>query len=289
MNKEFEQPGCRALVIIPAYNEAECIQAVLADLRQQVPWADVVVVDDGSQDNTADLARRAGATVLQLPFNLGVGGAMRTGYRYALEGNYDLAVQFDGDGQHRADQIPPLVSELLGYQADLVIGSRLRGRRSYRFSPGRWFGSRLLVGITWLVTGVGLTDPTSGFRAASKRTIAFFARYYPQSYLGDTVEAVALAARHGMRIREVPARIRMTEHSSINVAIGLVHTIRICLAILIDRVETRFPLPGVEPPPRGPAPGERRPAASAGQYLPAGKVESPSRQASPAGAKEVQP
>jgi glycosyltransferase involved in cell wall biosynthesis len=231
----------RVLVIVPAYNEERRIRVALDDLRTQAPWADVVVVDDGSVDATAQVARQCGVEVLSLPINLGVGGAMQTGYLYARQEGYDIAVQFDGDGQHRANQIESLIEPLLDRRAEIVIGSRLTGKRQYRFSPLRWIGSRLLVGLMRLVTGKHISDPTSGFRAVSREVIDFFARYYPENYLGDTVEALVLSARHGARVTEVPARMRMTDESSITSAAGVMHTFRICLAVLIDCMEARLP------------------------------------------------
>jgi len=235
----------RVLVIVPAYNEARNISTVMADLATHAPWADVVVVDDCSTDKTAAVARSLGAAVVQLPCNLGVGGAMQTGYLYAFEGGYDVAIQFDGDGQHCADQIPGLADGLAD-GGDLVIGSRMIGRRSYRFPFARWLGIQLLRCCLIVLNGVRVSDPTSGFRAASKRMIAFFAHHYPQSYLGDTVEAAATAARHGMAIREVPARMRMTKTSSITSFVGLFHTLRTCMAILIDRMERPLPMGGLD-------------------------------------------
>lgn len=229
----------RTLVIIPAYNEATKLPSVMSDLATNAPWADALVIDDCSQDETAQVARSLGARVLRLPCNLGVGGAMQAGYIFAAKENYDLAVQFDGDGQHRADQIVALIDEIQK-GADLVIGSRLLGRRSYRFPVSRWLGARLLGGILALLNGVTVSDPTSGFRASSKKIIHFFAEHYPQSYLGDTVEALATAARHGMVIREIPARMNMTSESSINNLIGLFRVLETCLAIIIDRIERPF-------------------------------------------------
>ena len=234
-------PDKKVLVIVPAYNESRRIAGAIEDLRRHVPWADVVVVDDGSTDGTAAAARAAGADVVVLPFNLGVGGAMQTGYLYAVREGYDVAVQFDGDGQHCAEEIPRLIEPVVNGQADLVIGSRLLGERIYQFSVMRWIGSRMLVGMNWLLTGKKVHDPTSGFRAASGKMIRFFSRYYPQDYLSDTVEALAEAAWHGMTIREVPARMRMTRTSSINNLKGMIHMIRICLALLIDRIEKPYP------------------------------------------------
>ncbi len=239
----------KVLIVIPAFNEARRIRDAIADLRRHVPWADAVVIDDGSIDDTAAIAADAGAIVLRLPFNLGVGGAMRTGYRYAHEGSYDLAVQFDGDGQHRADHISRLLSAL-AQGADLAVGSRVLDKGGYRFPFMRKVGSLLLTAVIRLVTGKRFTDPTSGFRAANRRMIAFFARHYPEGYLGDTVEALVEAARHGMDVREVPVEMRPAEHSSIGSMKGLFHTACICLAILVDRLERKFP---DVPPPSGQA------------------------------------
>ena len=255
--EKLEKRNARCLVIVPAYNESARIVPVLDDLRQHAPWADVVVIDDGSADDTAQQAAAVAAmrppgevTVLQLPFNLGVGGAMQTGYLYAYKAGYKIAVQFDGDGQHCADQIESLIAPISGDQADLVVGSRLLGERTYRFSVMRWLGSRLLVGIVRMLTHVKVTDPTSGFRAASRRMIEFFSMHYPQSYLGDTVEALSTAAWHGMAVREVPAKMRESRHSSINSFIGLIHTIRICVALLIGRLEAKYPTPPENPRPQ---------------------------------------
>jgi hypothetical protein len=253
MSRTTENPFLgRVLLIVPAYNEAANLPAVLADAAKHAPWADVVVVDDCSADDTVDVASALGAAVLPLPCNLGVGGAMQTGYLYAWRGGYDVAVQFDGDGQHRADQIPAL-AEGIRNGADLVVGSRLIGRKSYRFSVARWLGILLLKRLLRLLNGVRVSDPTSGFRAASRRMIGFFSRYYPHTYLGDTVEALATAARHGMKLAEAPTRMRMVRTSSVNNLIGLLHTLRTCLALLVDRLERPFaPIPAG--PPTGPAP-----------------------------------
>ncbi len=226
---------------MPAYNEGDSITDVLGDVRKHLPEADVVVIDDGSTDDTAAVARAAGALVLQMPFNLGVGGAMQTGYLYASQRGYDVAVQLDGDGQHPAEEARRLIEEIDRQNVDLLIGSRMGPDSDYHFPFMRRVGIGLIAAIVWLVTGRKIADPTSGFRAASRRMMRFFARHYPQSYLGDTVEALVMAARHGMRIGQTPVRMRPATHSSIRPIRGIFHTMCICLAILIDRLERRFP------------------------------------------------
>ena len=231
------------LVIVPAYNEAANIGRALEDLSAHAPWADVVVVDDGSTDGTAEVARRFGVAVLRLPCNLGVGGAVQTGYRYGLLGGYDVAVQFDGDGQHRADQIRSLVRRVTEGGAELAVGSRLLEGGGYRFGLLRYLGSRLLAAVVSLIARQRITDPTSGFRAAGRRTIRFFAHHYPQSYLGDTTEALVWAARQRMKIVEVPTpmRPRHSGSSSASNLLGFLHTLRIILAVLVDCLEPRVP------------------------------------------------
>ncbi len=230
----------RILIIVPAHNEAESIPAVLADLSRNVPQADVVVVDDASTDATADVARAGGATVLSLPCNLGVGGAVQTGYKFAARYGYDIAVQFDGDGQHRANRIAALIEPILTGRADLVVGSRLLGGLKFRFHILRLMGSRLLSLLVSAICRKRLTDPTSGFRGAGKEMIEFFAEHYPQTYLGDTAEALVWAARDGMTITEVPARMnqRVSGRSAIGAISGFWSTLRIILAVLVDCFES---------------------------------------------------
>jgi len=237
--QEEQTPRRRLLVIVPAHNEAGSITGVLDDLRQHAGRADVVVIDDGSTDGTGALARAGGAKVIRLPCNLGVGGAVQTGYLYAFRQGYDVAVQFDGDGQHRAADIAALLEPIDAASADLVVGSRLLAEVRFKFHPLRFIGSRLLSALISLIVGRRITDPTSGFRAASRRAIAFFARHYPQSYLGDTVEALVWAARDGMSLCEVPARMRQRTagQSATGSFFGLVHTLRIILAVLVDCLE----------------------------------------------------
>lgn len=195
----------RTLVAIPAYNEVATIGSVVADVRAAVPLADVLVVDDGSTDATAPAAAGAGARVVRLPFNVGVGGAMRTAFLYAQRGGYDAVVQVDADGQHIAAHIPALVSAL--GDASVVVGSRFSHGDYPVRGPRRW-AMRLLAGALSGVCREPLTDTTSGFRAADRRAISLFAQHYPAEYLGDTVESLVIASRAGLRVREVPVQMR---------------------------------------------------------------------------------
>ena len=197
----------RVLVIVPAYNEQASVGRTVAELRQAQDDLDVLVVDDGSSDYTAVVAREAGALVCQLPYNLGVGGAMRAGYRYALRHGYDVAVQVDGDGQHDPTYLEPLLQAL--DSADVVVGARFAGEGDYRARGPRRWAMRMLAFTLSRLAGSRLTDVTSGFRAADRRAIALFADHYPAEYLGDTVESLVIALRSGCTVRQVPVSMRV--------------------------------------------------------------------------------
>lgn len=198
--------GAGTLIVIPALNEERSIGRVIAELRRSCPQADLLVVDDGSTDRTASVAAQAGAPTLILPFNIGVGGAMRAGFRYALRHGYDSVVQVDADGQHDTSYIGAL---LLGLRdCDLVIGARFAGEGEYcARGPRRW-AMRLLAVTLSALAGRRLTDVTSGFRAANRRAIEVFAEHYPAEYLGDTVESIVIALRAGCRVSQTPVAMR---------------------------------------------------------------------------------
>lgn len=202
-------PSTRLLVILPTYNEERSVGRVVDEVRTWLPSADVLVVDDGSTDGSADVARAAGACVLRLPYNLGVGGAMRAGYKYATRMEYDVTVQVDSDGQHDPSEVPALLAAL--EHADVVVGARFAGRGDYCVrGPRRWAMSAL----AWSVSrqaGTALTDVTSGFRACNARATRLFAQHYPVEYLGDTVEALLIAHLAGLQIRQVPVQMRIRE------------------------------------------------------------------------------
>jgi glycosyltransferase involved in cell wall biosynthesis len=196
----------RVLVVVPAWNEEESVASVVADVKRLDRRIDVLVVDDGSGDRTSEAARRAGAVVCRLPFNLGVGGAMRAGYRYALREGYDVVVQVDADGQHDAAYIPVLVEALS--RADIVVGARFAGEGSYSARGPRRWAMKLLAGVLSRLAREDLSDVTSGFRAVNRRGIQLFATHYPAEYLGDTVESLVIAARTGCRVTQVPVSMR---------------------------------------------------------------------------------
>jgi glycosyltransferase involved in cell wall biosynthesis len=196
-------------VIVPAWNEREALPGVLAELATSLPHADVLVVNDGSTDGTADVARASGtAMVLDLPLNLGVGGAMRAGYRFAAREGYDAAVQVDADGQHDPADVARVVDSLDQLGADVVIGARFAGVGSYAVRGPRRWAMQVLSGVLSRIAGARLTDTTSGFRASNRRAIRLFADEYPAEYLGDTVESLVIACRSGLTVRQVGVEMR---------------------------------------------------------------------------------
>lgn len=196
----------RVLIIVPAWNEAGSIGDVVREIRGELPGTHVLVVDDGSADDTARVAREAGATVARLPYNLGVGGAMRLGYRYAKEAGYDVAVQIDADGQHDPRYVPKLIDGL--QDASLVIGARFAGEGDYQVRGPRRWSMVMLSFVLSRMARCKLTDTTSGFRACDRALIELFAAWYPVEYLGDTVETVIRVLRLGYRVSQVPVAMR---------------------------------------------------------------------------------
>ena len=213
----------RVLVVIPALNESESIAGVIRAIRAASQALDVLVVDDGSTDDTARVARAAGATVVSLPYNLGVGGALRTGFRYATRHGYDAVIQADADGQHPAEGIPALMAEL-DKGADLVIGSRfLAGDRHYEVERTRGLAMEILRRSVRILLGQSVADCTSGFRGFSRPMYEHFSRSYPREFLSDTVEALLIAGYGGYVISEVPVRMQhrvagLPSHRSLRLA-----------------------------------------------------------------------
>jgi glycosyltransferase involved in cell wall biosynthesis len=231
--------GRRVLIIVPAWNEQDAIGGTIAEIRECVPDADLLVIDDGSLDLTAQRAQAAGATVCPLPFNLGVGGAMRTGYRYALRNGYDAAVQIDADGQHDPRYLARLLDRL--DTADVVIGARFATSDDpYKVRGPRRWAMVLLARVLSRLARTRLTDVTSGFRVSNRRAISVFATHYPAEYLGDTVESLVIAARAGCTITQVPVTMRArvagrASHSPIKAAVYLCRAIvALVLALVRD-------------------------------------------------------
>jgi glycosyltransferase involved in cell wall biosynthesis len=226
----------RLVAVVPAFDEEGAIGAVVAELAAFDRALDVVVVDDGSSDATAAAAARAGATVVSLPFNLGIGAAVQTGFRWALEQDYDIAVRLDGDGQHDPSELPKLLAPLERGEADVVTGSRFRGEEggdAYRPPLGRRLGITWFARLVSLLSGQRVTDTTSGFQALNREGIALFARDYPSDY--PEVEATVLVLKHRLRLVEVPVRMREREHgsSSITFLRSVYYAIKVTLALFV--------------------------------------------------------
>jgi glycosyltransferase involved in cell wall biosynthesis len=238
--------GPRTLVVIPAFNEQDSLPKSLADLRANAPGLDVVVVDDGSIDATASVAAAEGAVCLQLPFNLGIGGALRTGFRYAVEMGYERALQFDADGQHDAGQIRVLLDEL-DNGADMVVGSRFAGEGEYKVGRSRGLAMRLLRWAIAHLAGKRFSDTSSGFRAFGPGVLRSFATDYPIEYM-DSVEALVLACRAGFDVREVPVVMheRVAGQASNRRFRLAYHYIRVLLVLATSR---RIQGPGADPTP----------------------------------------
>jgi glycosyltransferase involved in cell wall biosynthesis len=199
----------RVLIIIPAWNESGAIADVVREVQGVLPEADLLVVDDGSTDDTTKIARAAGARVARLPYNLGVGGAMRLGYRYAYEQDYDVAIQIDADGQHDPRYVPKLVDRL--DDASLVIGARFAGEGDYSVRGPRKWTMNMLSFVLSRMAKTKLTDTTSGFRACDRDIIRLFAEWYPVEYLGDTVETTVRVIRLKHKVVQVPVAMRVRQ------------------------------------------------------------------------------
>lgn len=225
----------RTLAIIPAYNEEESILEVVRDLQENAPFVDVLVVNDGSTDETSRILKAHGINHINLIKNLGIGGAVQTGYKYALQNDYDIAVQFDGDGQHSAQYIADLIKPIEEGQVDLVVGSRFKGdTEGFKSSAMRRLGINILSAVLKLASTNKIEDVTSGFRAADRRVIQLFANYYPDDY--PEPESLALVARKGLRVAEIPVSMneRIGGESSIKKMDSVYYMIKVTLAILVQ-------------------------------------------------------
>jgi glycosyltransferase involved in cell wall biosynthesis len=221
------------IAIVPALNEEVTVGRVIDEIWDFDPGFDIVVVDDGSTDRTAGVAADRGAHVLRLPFNLGIGGAMQTGFRFAFEHGYDIAVQIDGDGQHDPRQLPKILEPVLSGAADLCVGSRFTGDGAYRSSFARRVGIKIFAQVVSAVVRQKVTDTTSGFRAVNRKGIALFAADYPHDY--PEVEATVMLVKHKLRLQEVPVamRERTGGASSITAVRSIYYMTKVLLAIFV--------------------------------------------------------
>jgi glycosyltransferase involved in cell wall biosynthesis len=222
------------LVIVPAFNEESTIGNVLCALRREAPEIDVVVINDGSTDNTAEIVRGVhGVELISLPYNMGIGSAMQTGYRYACQEGYDVAVQCDADGQHPVEEIHKLVRTVESGRADLVVGSRYVADTGYKPTMSRRVGKSLLSRIVDSAVGGGITDTTSGFRAMNRAAFETFAHTYPDDY--PEAEALVILHKHGLRAIEVPVEMRPRQggRSSIGLVRAGYYVVKVSLAICV--------------------------------------------------------
>jgi glycosyltransferase involved in cell wall biosynthesis len=241
--------GVRKLAIVPAYNEERSIDWVVRSIRETCPQFDVLVIDDGSTDATAAKAETAGAKVIVHPFNLGIGGAMQSGFRYAFRHDYDFAVQVDADGQHDPGEIGALAGVIAEHGIDMASGSRFLEDSGYRAPAGRRLGIRIFSVVLSRLCGQAVTDPTSGFRLCNRRAIELFARDYPHDY--PEVEAILMVNAHRLRMQEVPVRMhaRRDGRSSITSGESMYYMIKVLLAIFVGLFRKRpVPEAGAEAP-----------------------------------------
>lgn len=226
----------KCLLIIPAYNEADNIEKVVNNIVQNYPQYDYIVVNDGSKDDTEGICLKNGYQVLNLPINMGIGGAVQTGYCYARDNDYDIAVQIDGDGQHDVSFLAEMIRLIEENKADVVIGSRFVEKEGFQSSQMRRIGINFLSNLAWILTGVRVKDITSGYRVINQKFIKIFAEDYPSDY--PEPEAMVIAAVHGGKIREYPVVMRERENgeSSITLKKSVYYMIKVTLAMLIRRL-----------------------------------------------------
>ncbi|MBW2183815.1 MAG: glycosyltransferase family 2 protein [Deltaproteobacteria bacterium] len=227
----------KILVIIPAYNEEASIGRVIEDVRKHLPGADVLVVNDGSLDSTSSEARNKGALVLDLPYNLGIGGAVQTGCLYAFQQGYEFVLRLDGDGQHHPQEGSKILSPLLKGEADIVIGSRFLSKEGYKSTFLRRMGIRFFSFVIWLITRGSIKDPTSGFNGLNRKGIELISSKYSTDY--PEVEALIVARKRGLRVKEVPVimKKRGKGKSSIDYLEAVYYMIKVSISTLIGRIK----------------------------------------------------
>lgn len=229
----------KVLVIIPAYNEEESILSVIEKLKKDCPRADYVVINDCSKDNTLQVLSDNKASFVNLPLNLGIGGGVQTGYKYALQNGYDIAIQIDGDGQHDTKYLDAVITPIEAGEADIVIGSRFITKEGFQSSGMRRLGIRVLSTLIWMCTGKKVYDVTSGFRAVNRDYIKMYAQDYPTDY--PEPEAIVQASVSGARIAEIPVIMKEREAgtSSIRAWKSAYYMIKVSLAIVLRRISQR--------------------------------------------------
>ncbi|HNQ83886.1 MAG TPA: glycosyltransferase family 2 protein [Bacteroidales bacterium] len=231
----------KILVIVPAFNESENIREVISKLHSENAGWDILVINDASEDKTSEIARATGqAEVIDLPFNLGIGGCVQTGFRYARRNGYDFALQFDGDGQHSADEIHKLLELVRSGEADVAIGSRFRQKHDgFKSSSSRRMGIRIFEWFSFILIRQRITDHTSGFRAYNRKALKFLADYYPSDY--PEPEVVILLGRNGFTIRETFTQMheRKGGVSSIPITKGPYYMIKVMLSMFMSAIRSK--------------------------------------------------
>ena len=229
----------KKIVIIPAYNEISNIRTTVQDILDHAPGFDYVIINDCSQDGTMRFCTEQGMNIINLPVNLGIGGAVQTGYLYAWRNGYDVAVQFDGDGQHDASYLNEMADFLQEQQADMVIGSRYIKKEGFQSSGIRQFGIRYFSALIKLLTGKRVTDPTSGMRMVNRDVMKIYSEYYPVDY--PEPESVVTILRMGKKVSEIPVIMRERQGgvSSISPRKAVYYMIKVTLAILMECLRKR--------------------------------------------------
>ena len=227
----------KKLVIIPAFNEEGNLEKTIKDIKDNAPDFDYVIINDCSTDKTLEMCRRHGYSYLNLPVNLGIGGAVQTGYRYAYYHGYDIAVQFDGDGQHSASHLEDMVTTLIDTESDMVIGSRFIEKEGFQSSGLRRIGIKYFTGLIKLLTGKKITDPTSGMRMVNKKLLEKFTDEYPKDY--PEPESVVTILSEKYKVTEIPVVMNEREEgvSSISLKNSVYYMIKVSFAILIARMK----------------------------------------------------
>jgi glycosyltransferase involved in cell wall biosynthesis len=225
----------KTLIILPALNEADNIAKTVERVHRTVPWADVLVVNDGSSDETTKIAQDSGAIVLNMPYNVGIGAAVQTGFKYAARNGYEFVVRLDGDGQHHSDDTIRLLETVQSAEYDVVIGSRFLGDGDYGTPPMRKLGIAIISALLTLITKRHVTDPTSGFSAFNRPAILLFAKLYPHDY--PEPEAIVICHKSGLRVCEIAVTFHKREHGVSQFTVptrSVYYMFKVTLAILIN-------------------------------------------------------